>query len=716
MKNPIVRLMAVMAVAASFFEAKAIEIGEEENVVIYCVSSLEGNRGVYTLPVSGDFDATKISGTTYIQYDFGGSGGTFTDANTVYGSRSTGMSVYAGKATAEGGGDGPWSHTAWTWRSKPPYVDFTYDIVATDMTFDPVSKQIFGWFKADSYGLEYRLCVYDGENCKTTPVGPATSLVITAIAADRQGQLWGIAGRQGHLYRIDKTDGSVTDAGALPVTATGENQSATFDPTSGKLYWNAVLNSMDAALYRVDVNALSAEKVYDFPMGKRFSAFSIPVKEANAGAPAAVADLAGRFTGSGSDVEVTFSAPVKTFGGGNLSGNVRFKLSTDGSELDAGTIKSGDAYAKTFTLTEGVHSLSVIMSNGQGAGPAANAEVLVGFDEPGRVTGLTATASGSTVTLVWNAPVGLNGGVVDLDKVTYTVTRIPEGAAVAEGLKVCAFTDVIPEGPIAEYTYSVTVCCGSETGLTTISDPVLVGEPNTVPYSQDFNSLSTLSEVAYKVINDRADTNTWELVKGDDGNGYVSVKGKYPFNRDDYLFTAPLALEAGIEYTLDFKVANSSSSEPAQLSVFLSRAQSASEDAFVKPYLIPELTFTATEGEEGEFVGWSVKFTVGESGAYCLGFHDFGAYYSNNAVSIDDIRLKSDKSSLGSAAVATVSAAVSANTLRLIGAEGLPVTVFTPVGAMVARVAAAPADWAVTLPAGFYVVSAGNSSFKVQIP
>lgn len=637
-------MMSLAAVIASAsFSANAIDVGEDNTASIYCVGSLESKHGVYTLPLSGNYSATKISGSTYIQYDFSGSGGTFTDRNTVYGSKSKGVMIFAGKATAEGGADGPWSHVSWSWRTPPPYVDFTYEVIATDMTFDPVTEQIYGWFKADAAGLEHRLCIYDGESCAITPVGQNSSVPISAIAADKDGQLWGLAGSLGDLYKINKTTGALEKTGSLPICASGENQSAAFDFNSGKLYWGAIESILKASLYSVDVNNCTAEKIYDFPAGDRFSAFYIPVKEASNSAPAKVTDLTGRFTGNGAEVEVTFTAPEKTFGGYKLSGNIKYSLTADGDEIDAGTIAAGAAYSKIFTLSDGDHTLSVTMSNGSGKGPAAEANVFVGFDEPGAVTDIKTRVDGNRVTLTWNEPTGINGGIVDLSRITYTVTRIPEWDEVATGLTETTFTDEVPDAPVAEYTYTVTVYNDSEAGLTEVAEPVLVGKAHTIPYRQDFDTVSDLSEIAYKVINDKPASNTWILDSDDDGNKFLSVTGQYPNTRDDYFFTAPLALRRGVTYNLSFKIANSSPSDNTQIRIFLSRAQSKSEEFHIRPYIEPNLSFSPGPIGAGIFEQQSMTFSVEESGDYCLGFYDFGPYYTNNTVSIDEIEITAEE-------------------------------------------------------------------------
>lgn len=265
---PILTFVSACLLAGSAYAAgpQRIEIDDEDDAaLIYAVGALDGNKGVYTLPLSGTYAADKISGSTYIQYNFNGSGGTFVSKETVYGTYDAGFSIYAGKATAAGGADGPWSHVTWNYRNMSDYTNYTYEIVATDMTYDAVGGKIYGWFKADNDGFSYHLCIYDGEAVTVTPVGGTSSIVLNAIAADGSGNLWGVDGASGVLYSISKTDGTPTKVGSLGVSGYSyPNQSAAIDPASGKMYWSA-LNMMSAYLYEIDLTECTATMVYSFP-------------------------------------------------------------------------------------------------------------------------------------------------------------------------------------------------------------------------------------------------------------------------------------------------------------------------------------------------------------------------------------------------------------------------------------------------------------------
>lgn len=615
----------------------------DEDVVIYAASANSGGAGVYTLPTSGSFNPTKINGSTYIQYYFQNSGGTFTSKETLYGTSNTNYGVYAAKATAEGNGtDGPWSHTFWSYRDASN-TPFTYEIVASDMAYDEISKKIYGWFAADNYNSEYHFCEYDGDNFKVTPIGPNVRTNITALAFDAKGVLWGIEGGSGKLYTINKANGSLTEKGSLGVAASYPGQSAAIDPASGKMYWGAVPNQMSASLYEVDLEACTATKVYDFPMGKRYNAFYIPAPATKKGAPAEITDLSAVFTGNGNDVKVSFTAPSKTFGGSDLSGELTFTVKIDDTvpETDGtGKINAGASFEKTYTMTQGNHTVTVVVGNAVGDAPAASATVYSGFDTPGAVSGLTATADGNNVAISWGAPSGQNGGIVDLSGISYRVVRNPGTVLLAENTGETALADVLPEGHVKEYTYTVTVFSGEQEGISATSEGISYGSPYTIPYSQDFESIGSFAESGLKAIAVNNASQTWKLGEMN-GNKCAEVAGIASTKHDYTLFTAPVKLTAGTEYTLRFGLAVSAAYYQTGIRVFLSKEQNMNDENAITPYIAPNLGLSVWNPDDAnKLKEYSYQFTVEEDGVYSVGFYDFasdrsGAY----SIYLDNIEI-----------------------------------------------------------------------------
>lgn len=639
-------LSALLAPALAAYATGPQRIGvvDDDEVKIYALGTLSGNSGVYQIPTAGSFQALKLSTGTMTQYYFKDSGATFVSTSTAYGTCDVGYSVYGGKITAQGDGvNGPWSHTSWSYRNSS-FQNYDYRVVASDMTFDPVSGQIYGWFKADSKGSTWNLAVYDGERVATTPVGQPTSLAITAIAADASGELWGIEGSTGTLYAINKTTGATEARGTLGVTAAGTGQSAAIDPATGKMYWGAVVSNSSATLQAIDIPTATATTVYDFPTGQRFSGFFIPAPATPANAPAAVDDLAAVYTGSGSDMKVSFTAPSTTFGGSQLSGSLTYTLELDGEQLagGTGTVNAGARFEQTFAFPEGTHTLGVSVANRSGKGPLATIATFTGYDTPGKIAEVTATADGFDVTVSWTAPAGVNGGHPDPAKLRYNVRRMPEGVVVENSTTATSVTDRIPESHAAEYVYEVTAVYDGIPATAARSNALMIGTPYTVPYFENFDQAASLGSAGYTQIDLDPSTPSWQLTDIDGGK-CLSIKGEREVNHRDYLFSAPIELKASTVYTLSMKMSKAAPNAAVQLRVFLSRSATDDNSAFVTPYIAPNTNISIPASEPGAFVDREFTFSVDESGVYYLGLYDFSMRWDANEIFIDDIRITAEE-------------------------------------------------------------------------
>ena len=634
-------------------------IGVDDPSVIYCVGVGDANRGVFTIATEGsEPNPTKLNGSTYISYSCIQSGGTFTDTETLYGTWYSYSSYFAFMATAAGNGtDGPWSPTYYGYRDGS-WNDFTKAIKATDMAYDAKSEKIYGWFSAaGAYSTGYRLGIYNGESINTvgvTQVGSDTSTKITALAFDSEGTLWGIEGGTGNIYTISTTDGTLTQKGNIGVYAGQDNESAAYDAKSGKLFYGAK-TYYSYILYSIDLTTFTATQVYN--MGTTgYNAFYIPAPATSKGAPAAAENLKGEFTGTGTDVKVTFTAPTETFGGSALSGELTWSLTIDGKapETNAtGKINARGSFEQTYTMERGTRKISVVLSNAEGAGPKADAEVFAGFDTPKAVTGISLAADGNAVTISWQAPESENGGVLDTENITYTVTRYPGAVNVVEKTKNLSVTDNIPEGPIAEYYYIVTVNDGETTGPAATSGSVLVGQPYTIPYSQDFNNVESLDAICYKTTNDDArypgNTNlhVWELGEFD-GQKCMTLEKQSYWAQSANLYTCPMSFMAGVEYTLKFKIGASTPNAlttdymkemyVAKFKVMLVKNQSKAEGDVVAD-IDNDVQYSISDND-AKFIEKTMTFTVPANGVYSVAFTDNEtSLYTTMTMALDDIEL-----------------------------------------------------------------------------
>lgn len=631
-----------------------IDISDDNPTLIYAVGANDASKGVYTLSTINE-TVNKISGSTYIQYSLANSGGTFVSKEKLYGTQMSGgswfASYYAIVATAEGGSDGPWSHTYYNYRS-PAFQDYTAMIVAKDMTYVAGEDKIYGLFRTSATDdQQWCLATYDGDAVKVSKIADLPSYtILNAIAADATGELYAINGTAGKLVKIDKTTAAITEVGSLGVTATGNSQSAAIDPASGKMYWVAGLNSYSTvqSMYEVDVTTGVAKKLYD--LGGVYGGLWIPAPDTNKSAPAAVENLTAVFTGTGNDVKVSFTMPSKTFGGATLSGEVDYTVNVDGEAVATGKAAAGSDVELTLAMADGQHKVDVACSNASGAGAQASTSVFAGFDVPTNISDLKLELDGSKAAISWTAPQPANGGLLDESKLSYTVTRNPGNVVVATGLKECQATDEIPDGFYSEYSWTVTVKYEGAEDQSLTTDGVMAGKPYTVPFSQDFNAVTNLGQAGFVQVNGRGDSPAWTI--GADGdNKFAQVESKYYYTHDDYLFTAPIEMKAGVAYTLKFKLSSSAVSpnywdyssgtgveKPRPFEMTVSLADKAAGDAQMTELKAVEYV-AEKAGEPSEY---TAEFSVENDGTYYISFFDKSSYFLQEiALRVDDIEITS---------------------------------------------------------------------------
>lgn len=698
---------ATMLLAADAYAAAPQRIAvDDEAPLIYCVGALSGNKGVYTITSEGGFTEDKISGDTYVQWSFIGSGGTFTSKEKAVG---TSMPFYGSNyvvmATAQGGADGPWSHSIYAYQGVPA------TLIATDMAYDAISGNVYGWFRADAFSVgEYNLGIFDVEAKTKTVVGANSQVKLVALACDKDGQLWGIA-QNGDLYTVDKTSGALANKGSLGIACTENNQSAAIDPATGKMYW-ATAGTYAGGLYEVNTTACTATKIYDFPTGKRFNGLYIPAPEANPAAPAAPIDLKAVYSGTGNDMTVSFKAPVKTHGGDPLSGNITYTIEIDGNSASTGTMQAGADLSKTITTTYGAHTVSAFLSNSYGDSPAESVKLFVGYDEPSPLANVKAELDGSNVTVSWTAPGGANGGDVNPAMLKYDVVRNPGNVAVATGTTSTSVTDRLPEGHIKDYSYTVTVYYDGAVSSEATSNDVSYGEPYAIPYTENFNSISAIGQEGCKVINATNNPDmTWKLTE-QDGNKFIQFSGDGVTSHKNYFFTAPISMIGGTKYKLTFELRNNSTTYGSGMRVNLSKSQSENTNDYIYPWIIPNIGVKTSEEYVNKWVEYSAEFTPQETGVFSICFFDQGYSWYNYTIDLDNIRVF-DPTMVGVEGIASDSDALNVATEggRIeASAPGMEITVFSTDGRIVAkgldRISAEPGR-------GLFIVKAGAASAKV---
>lgn len=337
----------------------------------------------------------------------------------------------------------------------------------------------------------------------------------------------------------------------------------------------------------------------------------ISVLAASAAAPDSVTNLTAASDGSNLKATITFKAPTKALDGTELT--AIGKIEVYRGETLVKTIDS-PAPGSVQTVTDespvaGTNTYRVVPYSTDGSsGEEAKVSVWVGKDVPKSVTGLklTRTDDGKAA-LSWNTPTGVNGGVINPDEVTYTVTRFPDNVVVSKDGHETTLTDAVASDKSNIYYYTVKPFNGELEGEAATSGKMYLGKSYEVPYSESFDSAPTET---YTIIDANNDGATWvwnEQVK--------AMTNKYAWNSaDDWLLSPTLKLESGWAYNLSFGAASSSDNadQIEKLSVSYGKGGDVSSFKEIWP---------TTEIHGQTYKMMSRNFDVREDGDYQVGFH-----------------------------------------------------------------------------------------------
>ncbi len=497
---------------------------------------------------------------------------------------------------------------------------------ASDLAIDP--KTGTGYAYCDYGAMSYHLYSINLETGFSLDITPGASLfndeLAWALAFDNEGTLYGVT-RGGVFGKVNFTTGQVDRISDIGVTngSARYNWSGAFDPDSGDFILMAngeeeYSGPTFCNLYSINPETGAATLLADFP-GKSITSIFIAESPVADNAPGTPSTPTGNFPAGSLSGTICFTMPSTLHDGSAATGEASWKM-IDGKETVAeGTAAYGAEVKATVTVAAaGKHNFSVSASNAAGEGKKSRLSMWVGPDipeSPGNVK-VDFVENENRFTVTWDAvTTGANGGFVDPSSVTYTVTRMPAGAIVAENISgtqaECIYE---PEG-IESVVFHVTASQGGNTSAPGVSDPTMTGSL-TLPYdlsTLDFYDVFTNWSV-FDLNNDGA---TW-------GHEYSGIAYKYDYSNaaNDWVLTPPVKAVAGCKYKVHVAFTCRMASCPEKVEVKMGYA--CSPDAMTTE-LLPVTLIDQTDP-----MGFDFEMTAEQDGKMFIGFHavsDPNMYY-----------------------------------------------------------------------------------------
>jgi len=419
------------------------------------------------------------------------------------------------------------------------------DFFATCMTYDPTSEKIFGCF-INSQEQYYYFGSFDLKNFTVEEIkNYNVEYGFYGIAASPNGNLYGITD-EGMFCSIDKKTGNVTEIKHTGIRSSYMT-SATIDAKTGKMYYIATTGSA-SEMYEINTATGDASVIYQMPGNEEVLGMYIPVQEVANGAPAVAQSLSADFSGGSLSGKVNFTAPLLNYNNIPGTGDLTYSVFMNGTLSATGSTAYGATVSADVTVpASGEYTIAVAFSNAAGQGPLATIHAFIGHDSPTSVSNVSLTYSNGNFLLTWDAPKSVNGGFIDPDEITYTITRYPDNVVAAQAHKGTSFSEAIEEPSTqTKYSYSVAATYDGVTSAPVMSNIYALGS-FVPPFQADFNQPSALEE--FTIIDANNDGITWEYV-----NGEIKITYNSSEAANDYLVLPPMKLQSGKTYALSFDV------------------------------------------------------------------------------------------------------------------------------------------------------------------
>lgn len=444
--------------------------------------------------------------------------------------------------------------------------------IAEDMTVDYISGNVYAVGNNVYMGGERELKNVDLSTGAMTKVGNLNAHIY-AIAADGNGQLWGVGTPTGvsvptNLYKIDKNTATTTLVAPMNINLyTGSLSSLTFDLRDGKLYYVAqtYVENEDKerfwtnGLFEINTTTGTATLVQNFENMEILAGLAL--KDCHPKAPATPNDMKFVFD-AGSTVAgcVTCTLPKLTFDGTTLSGNLKVEVTVDGEIVyEASGLAPGASFkSKNIAMESGMsHLVKVFCYAGTFKGVPAQDYVYAGTDTPAAPTNLAVDINkdGNSIHVSWDASKSVNGGYIDESMLRYDVTLMPDKIKIGTDLTATELDYTFENRKMGVSQVLVSAKIGEVESSNAVSSLFQAGTPWPVPYLETFN-YSGEAMWPFTVIDANNDENNfgfrWYFGSNQKAAWYYCTPTATNHGCDDWLITPAIAFEQGKVYRLQF--------------------------------------------------------------------------------------------------------------------------------------------------------------------
>lgn len=489
------------------------------------------------------------------------------------------------------------------------YAEYTPDVMAFDIAHDPTTDTVYGcFFSYDLSGIEFgTIDLLTGERTTIRQLKEPWN----SCAFDAEGQLW-VLGKDGNFYKVDKHTGImefIGETGLEPNYMT----SAAIDRNTGRFFTTVSPMGLNSFIAEIDKTTGKGTVIHEFARGDEITGLCFWGQGKSDGAPAKVESVSIDYPDGNLSGTVDFQAPVSDLSGKLLPADtlIEYHVQVDRNEVKSGQIMPGQKVSVAYTFDEaGKRLFNIYCANAAGVGGNEYRLQFIGKGIPAMPADAVMQFSDNIAKVSWKAVTSsADGGYINPSEITYTVTRMPDNAIVASGIKDLTVTNriTLPQEITGVY-YNVTANYDGRQSEPAKTNGFMLGECARTPYDIVFDEEYKIT--GWKIYDNNGDGRTWRYW---DGNMWCDAAIGNA-DDDDWLISVPVKLEAGKYYTMeaDLKTTNI----PDQMHEFEVKAGQGQEISDMSSTIIP-----ATIVQEPFFRTYSGEICPATSGNYNVGFH-----------------------------------------------------------------------------------------------
>lgn len=418
--------------------------------------------------------------------------------------------------------------------------------VSLASSWDEMTSKAYGCYRTkEGSGLVFASM---DRNFNVTEIAPvAESHAWLAASFDGNGVLYAVE-RNGDLVRVDISDGITHRIGNTGLSSSHTSAGA-IDRTTGIFYMTRIKDDFSATtLYGIDTATARATPLCDLPGGAtRLGAMYVMDPIAADKAPAAPEEVTFDFREGSLEGTIGFRIPGVSYDGEAASGNVSYIILHDNALIAKGEAQFGNKVESRVIFShEGKKTVSIILSNASGSGPAAMVTSgWIGTDTPLAPEILTARVEGHRIHLSWNKVTGTrNGGYMNRANVRYTVFRSNPDRPLSINQSDTILSYYLTDAETFEvHDFKVWAECDGKTSGSTSAN--VVSGYMVPPYEKMINSTGAMR--GYTVVDANQDGDSWKFY-----NSSAMMVSRHGEVSDDYLILPPMKLEGGKVYTFSF--------------------------------------------------------------------------------------------------------------------------------------------------------------------